>query len=313
MPDKPDTNGNEEVLEPIPGTPEYDEALVQLAEDRLIKPFETTEDNNDDNSSEEDNADDAQSNNDESDKEPLKKPEGVPDKYWDKDTGVINFAAWNKETEYHRQKASEKAQQKPAENADSDDGESGDDNTDGPEGNESDKTDAPATLNMQALQEEFAATGELSEQSYENLEKLGFDKGFVDSYVAGQQAVKAAAEQKLYDAAGGKAEYEKMLPWAAAKLSAEEVTEFNKSIDSGDANRAIMAISGLADKYKAAQEQTPNLQNGDEEVRTGNGYSSKAAMIADMNDPKYDTDPAFRAEVEKKIAASPNSIFNSQV
>jgi hypothetical protein len=34
------------------------------------------------------------------------------------------------------------------------------------------------------------------------------------------------------------------------------------------------------------------------------GYASQAEMVRDMRDPKYNTDPAFRAKVEQKLSVT---------
>ena len=40
-----------------------------------------------------------------------------------------------------------------------------------------------------------------------------------------------------------------------------------------------------------------------------NGYRSQAEVVRDMNDPRYDRDPAYRAEIMNKLANSPGLNF----
>ena len=42
---------------------------------------------------------------------------------------------------------------------------------------------------MDKYYEEYSEKGELSDKSYEELEKMGLDKDLVDGYIAGQEAI----------------------------------------------------------------------------------------------------------------------------
>ena len=42
---------------------------------------------------------------------------------------------------------------------------------------------------MDKFYEEYSEKGGLSDKSYEELEKMGLDKGLVDGYIAGQEAI----------------------------------------------------------------------------------------------------------------------------
>ena len=46
------------------------------------------------------------------------------------------------------------------------------------------------------------------------------------------------------------------------------------------------------------------LVHGGSTTSTTGGFGSRAQMIAAMQDSKYQSDPAYRAEVEAKVAAS---------
>ena len=60
----------------------------------------------------------------------------------------------------------------------------------------------------------------------------------------------------------------------------------------------------MAARYKAETTE-PNLRVGETGVTTsGLKYESMAQVKADMSNPKYASDPAYRKQVEDKLARS---------
>lgn len=162
-----------------------------------------------------------------------------------------------------------------------------------------------AGLDLAKLNETYAKEGTLAEADYEALGKQGVPKALVDSFIKGQIALqqKAADEtaKAAYEAAGSQEKYVEAVQWAAKNLDRKAIESFNRTIDGNDAAAVQLAVSGLMAKFVAAGGAEPkNLQTG-ERTQAG-GYSSKAEMQKDMGDPRYATDPAFRARVEQKVA-----------
>ena len=54
-----------------------------------------------------------------------------------------------------------------------------------------------------SAEKEFTEKGELSEDTLNNLEKMGLPKSYVDNYIAGLEAQSQAFEQTAYNATGG--------------------------------------------------------------------------------------------------------------
>ncbi len=162
-------------------------------------------------------------------------------------------------------------------------------------------------LNIEDFEKEFAENGELSEESYQKLQEF-FPKNVIDSYIAGQQALIQQSTNELMGIAGGQENYNAMIQWASENLSEEEINYFNKAIESGDMTQAKFAVQGLVARYqqetgKGTKGNKPNLIQGqsvDQQVPAG--YQSKVEMIRDMQDPRYHRDPAFRKQVEDKLA-----------
>lgn len=168
------------------------------------------------------------------------------------------------------------------------------------------KPAAPQVLpaNVAEFEQEFAEKGELSAESYAKLEKLGFGKDIVDSYIEGQKARVAAWEAKAHSAVGGKEKFEQMTAWASTGLSPAEIDAFNDAMVSGNEAQMMLAIQGVQAKFSAANGTQPALLGGSKGTDQVAGFRSQAEMTAAMSDPRYKKDPAYRADVEKRVGAS---------
>jgi len=150
--------------------------------------------------------------------------------------------------------------------------------------------------------EEYADKGELSTASYDELANLGITKEVVDAYISGQQVMAEQKANSIMATVGGKEQYTEMVNWASKNLSPQEIKAFNNTIDNGSLEQAQLAIAGVQAKYSANNNE-PNLFSGNK-AETSVGYRSVGEMLADINDPRYSTDSAFRADVENKVKIS---------
>ena len=160
-----------------------------------------------------------------------------------------------------------------------------------------------AGLNFDAMQQEFADNGELSEQTYKDLEAKGIPKEMVDAYVDGQQAKADAYSNELYQFAGGEEAYQEMSAWASENLSDSEIDAFNDAITSGNQSQARLAIDGMLSRYRDNGGAEPTLVGGKASASVDT-YQSWAQVTKDMGTPEYKKDPAFRDAVQKKLSRS---------
>ena len=164
---------------------------------------------------------------------------------------------------------------------------------------------APSSEDFDRFRQEFSEKGELSDESYKELQdKYNLPKEVVDSYAREQQAAAKAVETAGMAVAGGKEQFGQMAQWAKQNLPEAEVKEFNDQVNSGDVGRAVEAVTNLKTKYSNSVGEEPNLIDGSATSDTAPGYRSRAEMTADINDARYKKDPAFRAEVERKLKNS---------
>ena len=166
-----------------------------------------------------------------------------------------------------------------------------------------DKVEQATNFSLDTYYDEYSKEGNLSEKSYKDLETKGLDKTLVDSYIAGQQALADNHINSIQSVVGGKESYTNIVKWASDNLNPNEVKAFNETMDSGSLDQAQLAISGIQAKYNQANNE-PSLLAGQNANASTGAYRSVGEMLRDINDPKYATDSAFRADVEAKVKAS---------
>ncbi|MBN9565684.1 MAG: hypothetical protein J0G29_06315 [Alphaproteobacteria bacterium] len=156
---------------------------------------------------------------------------------------------------------------------------------------------------LSELTQEYQQQGTLSEERYQQLEKLGISKPFVDTYIKGVQSQANEAVQKAYAAVGGKEVFEQMQQWATHSLSKEQIIAFNEIVTtSPNMDAAILAIKGLYADY--IKDQEPSLLQGRSSGHDSSVFESLAQVTEAIKDPRYEKDPAYRQAVENKLARS---------
>lgn len=161
-----------------------------------------------------------------------------------------------------------------------------------------------AGLDFNTFQEEYNETGSLSDDAYSALEEAGFPKTLVDTWIAGQQALAADATQAVFEVVGGQEQYADIVQWAADNLPQQEISAFNRTIDSGDPAAMKLAVEGLAARYRSVEGSSPKLMQGNAVPSTSGAFQSVAELTAAMRDPRYNADPAYRQTVAEKLARS---------
>lgn len=161
------------------------------------------------------------------------------------------------------------------------------------------------------MEAEYESDGKLSAGSYEALAKVGYSKGFIDSYIRGQEAVAEAFVSKIVDYAGGTNKFQSIVAHMKT-TSPESVESLYEAIERQDLKtiRSIINLGtqGVSKKLgKTPQRVVTNKAPSTSQARKGpqsEGYTSTAEMIKDMGSEKYRLDPKFRASVEARVGAS---------
>jgi hypothetical protein len=163
---------------------------------------------------------------------------------------------------------------------------------------------------IQSASSEWQESGELSDATYDSLAQAGLGRELVDSYIEGQNALQTTEEDALMNTAGGRDAYGKMSEWASEELSEKQLDAFNSAIETGSKDQATLAIDWLKSKYETANGTNPALILGRTQGSSSNPFESRAQILAAMSErdvngkKKYENDPAFRQEVERRLAIS---------
>jgi hypothetical protein len=158
---------------------------------------------------------------------------------------------------------------------------------------------------LQKWSETFWSTGEVPAEAYEELAKVGITKDIIDDYANTRKSLQEGQMQTVMNAGGGKENVEKMFAWAGQNLKDAEVEYFNSAFSGNDINAAIVAMEALKGRFEASEGRNPNLVSGGNVPGSdGSVFTSTAQVVQAMSDPRYHIDPAYRAEVEKKLGRS---------
>lgn len=173
--------------------------------------------------------------------------------------------------------------------------------------------DLPQELHR--FQDSYAKNGKLTDEDYSELQKMGIPKSVADDHVKMRQRLhelevsqrtKQAQEDDnaVIGTIGGIEEFNSLKGWATEKLSDDEKTAFNKIMNSGDLAARKLAMSGLHARFRSENPKEPRLVSGSRASSGETGYASEKDWLNEMRDYRYKTSPAFRAKVDKKLAAS---------
>tara|TARA_B100000886_G_scaffold294954_1_gene221589 strand:- start:312 stop:1097 length:786 start_codon:yes stop_codon:yes gene_type:complete len=172
---------------------------------------------------------------------------------------------------------------------------------------------APAISLITEASEEYYANGnQLSEETIEKFGEMS-SKDLVDAYMEmqannpqPQQSVEMSDAQvnSVMNAAGGEKNYDRVVEWAASNLNERQIDAFDSVVDSGNPAAIGIAFQGLQSAYNESNGYEGRMLQGKSPSSAGETYRSQAELVAAMGDPRYDTDPAYRADVIAKLEQS---------
>lgn len=167
-----------------------------------------------------------------------------------------------------------------------------------------DEDAAPMAEAVSAATAEFSEKGELSDKTFDALEQAGLPREMVEAYIQGQEAIAVGQAAEVQQTIGGLANYEAMAEWAGENLDDADLDAFNTIVETGTVEQAKVAVKGLYSQFLSAGGKPPQLIQGD---TVGSGlkpFTSSAQITEAMRDPRYKNDPAYRDNVEKRLAVS---------
>lgn len=141
----------------------------------------------------------------------------------------------------------------------------------------------------------------------DKLKKMGVSESAANLIKQGIEAESSRFRSELYRVVEGKENYGPISEWAAQNVDAEELEAYNEAVTTGNLPTARLLLRGIRAAYEAAEGSTEPIRVRGQNTPKVTGvkpYASQAEMIADMNNPKYAEDPAFRAEVMERLRVS---------
>ena len=166
------------------------------------------------------------------------------------------------------------------------------------------KTLSDQGLDYNKYYNEYIENSTLSEESFKELQDKGMSQEMVTSWIEGQQAIGEQITNEAYNSVGGEEVYNNITKWAGENLSQGEIGVFNRALESNNPDDTAFAIKSLNAQYLLANGSSPNLLQGSTGGSSAEAFTSLAQMSEAMKDPKYHTDPAFREEVTRKLESS---------
>jgi hypothetical protein len=178
------------------------------------------------------------------------------------------------------------------------------------------KTQEDLLKAYQELEKKLGSQGKEEGESPEDSAKEApeVDEEYLEWKVAKQQ-------DELLQPVGGLETYKQAIDWAATNLPKEDVDAYNAAVDKAGGDKEVIRVLAtfLVDKYKASVSNTPKpevdpIHSGEgNKPKPSKGYDTKSDMLKDIQDPRYARDPSYRKAVEKKIAATDESSWYSDL
>ena len=118
------------------------------------------------------------------------------------------------------------------------------------------------------------------------------------------ETLSEAQAEELMKMVGGDKAYKSMLDWAGDNFAKEEVEMYDGVMESGNPNAIFFAVQALQARYNDSVGSDGQLLTGRGTQDTDDSFKSQAELVAAMSDSRYDRDPAYRAELMRRLENS---------
>ena len=182
------------------------------------------------------------------------------------------------------------------------------------EGSDEEVSEYAPAINLinEASEEYYANDGQLSEDTIDAFSSMS-SQDLVNAYLEIQannpqasQGVELSESQvnQVQNAAGGEANYNQVINWAANNLDDAAIDAFDSVVDSGNPMAIQIAFQGLQAEYNEANGYEGRMLQGRAASSAGETFRSQAELVSAMGDPRYDTDEAYRDDILRKLNES---------
>jgi hypothetical protein len=180
---------------------------------------------------------------------------------------------------------------------------------------EVEETQSPVSKRVDFLKEAsdeyYSNDNELKPETIQKLKEMPSEE-LIEAYlelqknnpVAKAQPLSDDAAKTIVDSVGGQDAYNDTLAWAADNLKPEEVAAYDNVVNSGNKDAIFFAVQALNQRYKDSVGFEGQQISGKAPKSTVKGFRSNAELANAISDPRYRNDPAYRYDIEQKLAAS---------
>ena len=163
----------------------------------------------------------------------------------------------------------------------------------------------------EASDEYYSNDNQLKPETIEKLKEMPSEE-LIEAYlelqknnpVAQSQPLSDDAAKSIVDSVGGQDAYNDTLAWAADNLKPEEVAAYDNVVNSGNKDAIFFAVQALNQRYRDSVGFEGQQVSGKAPKSSVKGFRSNAELATAISDRRYRTDPAYRFDVEQKLAAS---------
>jgi len=158
---------------------------------------------------------------------------------------------------------------------------------------------------LYSASQEYAEKGQLSPETIETLQGMD-SKELLDAYMEIQNnaSVPDLTEAQVADvqnSVGGAEQYSQLVNWASENMGEKFLGAFDNLINTGDVEMIKLAAAGLKSAYDGANGFEGQMLTGKGAPNKQDVFRSQAEVVAAMQDPRYDRDPAYRNDVFEKL------------
>ena len=164
---------------------------------------------------------------------------------------------------------------------------------------------------QEASEEYFSNSNQLKPETIQKLKEMPSEQ-LIDAYLEMQKNASIQPSQlsdadanAILTSVGGEEAYNETLAWAADNLKPDEVAAFDNVINSGNKDAIFFAVQALNQRYQDAVGFEGKRVSGKAVKNTSvKGFRSQAELARAISDPRYRNDPAYRLDIQDRLAVS---------
>ena len=164
---------------------------------------------------------------------------------------------------------------------------------------------------QEASEEYFSNSNQLKPETVQKLKEMPSEQ-LIDAYLELQKNATIQTQQlsdtdadAILNSVGGESAYNETLAWAADNLKPEEVAAFDNVVNSGNKDAIFFAVQALNQRYKdAVGFEGKRVSGKSVKAQSAKAFRSQAELARAIGDPRYRNDPAYRLDIQERLAAS---------